>query len=123
MTGLRAADEGSMSSHGGSTSPLDEGIAHVLAPMGVQDAAACLNRRRFSGARRARITVQTSASATLTAAKVGTAKARRSPRKTSPAARTSPARMKKASTACLALYLASRLVGSHSACCAVLPSE
>ena len=62
-------------------------------------------------------------STTLMAANAGTAKASRSPTKTTPAWMTSPARTKKESTACFALYLVSRLVGSHSACLVVLPSE
>jgi hypothetical protein len=59
----------------------------------------------------------------LTAANAGTVKASRSPTKTIPACSTSPARMKNESTACFALYFASRLVGSHNACFAVFPSE
>ena len=66
---------------------------------------------------------QMKAKPTLTAAKAGTAKASVSPTRTTSAERTSPARQKNESTACLALYLASRLVGSQSACLTVLLSE
>ena len=59
----------------------------------------------------------------IDAANAGTASGMRSPAKTMPACSTSPARTKNESTACLALYFASRLVGSHSACLVVLPSE
>jgi hypothetical protein len=69
------------------------------------------------------MTSHAAAIATLTAAKVDTVKASRSPAKTIAAWPTSPARTKNESIACFALYLASRLVVSYSACRAVLPSE
>ena len=45
------------------------------------------------------------------------------PAKTTKAAARSPRRTKKLSTACLALYFSSRVVGSHSSCLAVFITE
>ena len=42
---------------------------------------------------------------------------------TTPACRTSPVRMQNESIACFALNFVSRLVGNHSTCTVVLPSE